>query len=187
MKRLFYVRHGETEMNVAELLSGTIETPLTKNGREQATRLGKEVKASSLTIDLIVCSPLQRVYETAKLIAEQINYPVSKIQENVLFVERTYGVLEGTSASHFLKQGNYQELDAVQGAETIEELQERAIKAFDSISQLDYDNILVVAHNAFGRALKRVANSQPYTHEYKAFEQIPNATIVELKRTAPDF
>lgn len=180
MKRLFYVRHGETEMNVAELLSGTIETPLTKNGREQAIKIGKEIKEKLPKIDVIVCSPLERAFETAKLIAKEINYPVSKIQKNRLFVERTYGVLEGTSATHFLKEGNYHELDSVQDSETIEELQKRAAKAFDSISNLDYDNVLVVAHNAFGRALRRVTKNQPHTQEYEAFEQIPNATILEL-------
>ncbi|HUB93473.1 MAG TPA: histidine phosphatase family protein [Verrucomicrobiae bacterium] len=181
MKRLFYVRHGETEMNAAQLLSGLIETPLTENGRTQATQLGKEIRANLPGIDLILCSPLERAYETAKLIAEEINYPASKIQKNTLFVERTYGVLEGTSNTHFMKPGNYHELDAVEGSETIEKLQERAVKAFSYICQLDdYDNILVVAHNAFGRALKRAIKNQPHTHEYKAFEQIPNATVLEL-------
>jgi broad specificity phosphatase PhoE len=180
MKRLFYIRHGETEANAAELLSGTIETPLTKNGIKQATKIGKDIKATLPKIDLIVCSPLDRAYETATLIAEEIDYPVSKIQKSELFVERTYGVLEGMSNSHFMKPGNYRELDDVQGAETIEELQKRASKAFDYINQLSYDNILIVAHNAFGRALKRVTKNLPHTHEYEAFEQLPNATIIEL-------
>jgi broad specificity phosphatase PhoE len=180
MKRLFYIRHGETEANVAELLSGTLETPLTENGIKQATKIGREIKANLPKLDLIVCSPLERAYETAKLIAKEIDYPISKIQQNKLFVERTYGVLEGASNAHFMKPGNYHELDTVQGAETIEELQKRAAGAFNYINQLDYDNILIVAHNAFGRALKRVTKNLPYTHEYEAFEQLPNATIIEL-------
>lgn len=180
MKRLFYIRHGETEANAAELLSGTIETPLTENGIRQAIKIGKDVKANVPKIDLIVSSPLERAYETAKLIAKEIDYPISKIQKNKLFIERTYGVLEGTSNVHFMKPGNYCELDTVQGAETIEQLQKRAAAAFNYISELEYDNILIVAHNAFGRALKRVAKDLPYTHEYEAFEQLPNATILEL-------
>lgn len=180
MKRLFYVRHGQTEMNAAKLLSGTIETPLTKDGEEQARIVGREIKATAPKIDLIICSPLERAYETAKLIAKEIDYPISKILKNELFVERTYGVLEGTSNKHFMKPGNYHELDDVEGSETIEQLQKRATQAFDFISKLDSDNILIVAHNAFGRALKRVTKNQPHTQEYEKFEQIPNATIVEL-------
>jgi broad specificity phosphatase PhoE len=180
MKHLFYVRHGETEMNIARLLSGTINTPLTKNGIRQAIKTGQDIKTTLPKIDLIICSPLERAYETAKLIAQEIDYPVSKIQQNDLLVERTYGVLEGTSNAHFMEPGNYHELDAVEGSETIEELQKRAAKAFDYISQLDYDNILVVAHNAFGRAFKRVTQHQPHTQEYEMLEHIPNASVLEL-------
>ncbi len=179
MKRLFYVRHGETEMNVAKLFSGSIETTLTEKGVKQAIETGNELKTSSTKIDLIICSPLVRAYETARLIAQEIDYPVSKIEKYELLVERTYGVLEGKPSAHYLGE-NYHELDAIEGSETVEDLQERAAKAFDYISQLDYDNILVVAHNAFGRALKRVTKNQPHTDEYEKFEQIPNAAILEL-------
>lgn len=179
MKRLFYVRHGETEMNVAKLFSGTIETSLTENGIKQARATGKEIMTKLPKIDLIVCSPLDRAYKTAQLIAEEIDYPVSKIQKVDLLTERTYGVLEGKPSAYYLGE-NYHELDAIEGSETVEELQERAKQAFEYISQLDYDNILVVAHNAFGRALKRVTKNQPHTDEYEKFEQIPNAAILEL-------
>lgn len=180
MKRLFYVRHGETEANVAELFSGNVETPLTKNGIQQAIATGKEIKARLPKIDLIICSPLGRAYETAKLIAQEIDYPISKLQKHDLLVERSFGILERTSSSHFLKDGNYYLLDSVEQAETVEDLQKRAAKAFEYISQLDFDVILIVAHGAFGRAMRRVANNQPHTDEYKAFKQIPNASIVEL-------
>lgn len=180
MKRLFYVRHGETEMNVAELLSGTIETPLTENGVKQAIKTGQEIKDRLPKIDLIICSPLGRAHETAKLIAQEIGYPVSKLQTNELFVERTFGVLEGTSSSHYLTDNNYHELDAIEGSETVEDLQKRAAQALRYVSQLDFDNILIVSHGAFGRAIRRVTKNQPHTDEYKAFVQIPNAAIVEL-------
>jgi broad specificity phosphatase PhoE len=180
MKHLFYVRHGETEMNVAHLLSGAIETPLTEHGRQQAMAIGKEIRERLPKVDLIISSPYDRAYQTAVLIADQIGYPVDAIEKNPLFVERTYGVLEGTSNAHFMQPGNYHELDAVEGAETIEALQERAVRAFDYLTSLKQDTILVVAHNAFGRALRRAAHHQPYTQEYAAFEQIPNATVLQL-------
>ena len=40
MKKLFYVRHGQTVMNVQGLLAGQIETPLTDEGRAQAEAAG---------------------------------------------------------------------------------------------------------------------------------------------------
>ena len=102
MKKLYFVRHGETHMNVAGRLSGRIETPLTDKGRLQAIKTGKHIKMHLPTIDLIICSPYGRAYETAKSIAGQIGYPITKIGRNKLFVERTFGVLEGTAGAGLL-------------------------------------------------------------------------------------
>ena len=180
MKKLFYVRHGETHMNVAGLLSGRTETPLTEKGIEQATTAGKELKQKLPHIDLIICSPYERTYETAKLIANEIGYPIEKIQKNDLFVERTFGILEGTPGKDFLDEHEYRELDDVEGSETIEELQKRAEEAFKYLQVLKEDNILVVGHGAFARAIRRVVQGLPHTHEYEADTSIGNAAIVEL-------
>ena len=42
------------------------------------------------------------------------------------------------------------------------------------------NNILLVSHGSFGRALRRVANKLPYTNEYEEYSPIGNAAIVEL-------
>ncbi|MHB1865396.1 MAG: histidine phosphatase family protein [Candidatus Saccharimonadales bacterium] len=180
MKKLFYVRHGETDHNLLNIMSGQVEAAITENGRQQATQTGKAIKANLPHIDLIVCSPLKRTYETAKVIAKEIGYPESKIITNDLFVERTFGVLEGTSSEDFFKDHEYRDLDKVEGAETIEDLDKRAAKAFKFVSNLPQDNILIVGHGSFGRAIRRVTKNLPHTHEYESFEPIANAEIVEL-------
>jgi len=167
-------------MNVAGILSGRTETPLTEKGIEQAKSAGKELKQKLPHIDLIICSPYERTYETAKLIAEEIGYPVEKIQKNDMFIERKFGVLEGTPGKDFLDKHEYREFDDVEGSETIEELQQRAEKAFRYLQTLKEDNILVVGHGAFARAIKRVVQGLPHTHEYEADTSIGNAAIVEL-------
>lgn len=180
MKRLLYVRHGETEMNVAGLLSGRIETPLTKKGIQQAKATGKALKQKLPHVDLIVCSPYERTYETAKLVAKEIGYPVERIQKNELFIERTFGILEGTSGKDFLDTHEYKEFDEVEGSETIEELQQRAELALKWLQTLKEDNILIVGHGAFARAIRRAVQGLPHTHEYEVDTSIGNAAIVEL-------
>ena len=180
MKKLFYVRHGETQMNVAGLLSGQIETQLTEKGIGQAKAAGLELKLRQSRVDLIVCSPYERTYETAKLIANEIGYPIDKIQKSNRFIERNFGVLEGTSGKKFLDKHEYREFNDVEGSETIEELQIRAEQAFKWLKSLDQENILVVGHGAFARSIKRVTQGLPHTHEYKVDTSIGNATVVEL-------
>lgn len=167
-------------MNVAGILSGQTETPLTEKGIEQAKSAGKELKQKLPHIDLIICSPYERTYETAKLIANEIGYPIEKIQKNDLFIERTFGVLEDTPGKDFLDKHEYREFDDVEGSETIEELQKRAEKAFKYLQTLKEDNVLIVGHGAFARAIKRVVQGLPHTHEYVADTSIGNAAIVEL-------
>lgn len=180
MKRLLYVRHGETELNAAGLLSGRIETLLTDKGIQQAMAAGKELKRKLPAIDVIICSPYKRTRKTAQLIAAEIGYPVEKIQASDLFIERTFGVLEGTSGKEFLATHAYRDIDDVEGAETIEALQKRAEKALAYLQTLKEDTILVVGHGAFGRAIKRVAQGLPHTHEYEVDTSIGNAAIIEL-------
>ena len=180
MKKLFYAKHGQTLMNVSGLLSGRTETPLTEKGVEQATAAGKDLKQKLLHVDLIVCSPYERTYDTAKLIANEISYPIEKIQKNEMFIERSFGVLEGTPGKDFLEEHQYSEFDDVEGSETIEELQARAEEALKYLQTFKEDNILVVGHGAFARAIIRVVQGLPYTHEYEADTSIGNASIVEL-------
>ncbi|CAN5199171.1 phosphoserine phosphatase 1 [soil metagenome] len=184
MKKLFYVRHGETEMNVATIWSGQTETPLTENGKTQAKATGVHVKTHLPPIDLIVCSPLSRAVHTAEIIAGEIGYPASKIVRNELLVERHFGTLEGTSSAGYTVDYSFEDIDALEGSETVKQVHERALQALAYIESLPQDNILVVSHGTFGRALRRVVNKLPHTHEYdlKHREEfrLKNAEIIEL-------
>lgn len=153
MKSLYYVRHGQSEMNVAHLLSGTTNTPLTEKGREQAQ--SAIAAAKNLSIDLIVTSPLSRAYDTAKIIAEGINYPIEDIQILDILLERTLGELEGAPWS---EKGIAGDIQGVKGAETNEQLLARAAKFYQEIQQNPADTILIAGHGAFSHALRQIVN-----------------------------
>ncbi|HEY1645281.1 MAG TPA: histidine phosphatase family protein [Candidatus Saccharimonadales bacterium] len=179
MKRLFYVRHGESEYNVSDRLAGRTEVPLTENGILQAQTAGKKAKESLPRIDLIISSPLSRAYHTAIHIAKAIGYPEENIEKNNLFIERTFGKAEGQYAKDFFKDKTFDDLDKVNGAETIHDLNLRAIKALEYIENLDQDNILVVSHGAFGTAFTRAVKRIPHDHPYE-YVEVANGEIVEL-------
>lgn len=182
MKKLYFVRHGQTDTNIKGLFSGHIEAKLTKEGKEQAVATGKELKTNHQRIDLIICSPQIRAFDTACLIAKELGYPIKHIQKNPRFKERYFGVLEGTSATHYMKESKkYQDVDSAEGAETIAMLQKRAEQALEYVKKLTDKNILIVSHGAFGRAFRRAVNGQPHTDEYVGdLKIINNSEIVEL-------
>lgn len=180
MKKLFYVRHGETILNAAGVFSGQLNTPLNDDGKLQAELSGRKLRDTVGRVDYIVTSTLDRAYDTAIIIAREISYDIAAIEKNPLFTERTFGVYDGTSRSDFFAQHEYKDFDLAEGAESIEHLQSRAQKAYDYLQTIDADTVLVVGHAAFGRAFRRVVQNRPYIDEYTDNMRIHNAEILEL-------
>jgi uncharacterized phosphatase len=146
MQRLYHLRHGLSVLNEEGRWAGSIDTPLAKKGKKQAKEAAKLVR--KYNIDCIVSSPLSRALETAQIIAKQIDYPLDKIITNPLLVERHFGDLEGQGW-----RPNF-DISDVAGIETREEILQRAKAALKWLHTLEVENILVVSHGSFGRALR---------------------------------
>ncbi|VUC88363.1 alpha-ribazole-5'-phosphate phosphatase [Salmonella sp. NCTC 11881] len=71
--RLWLVRHGETEANVAGLYSGHAPTPLTEKGIGQAKTLHTLLRHAPF--DRVLCSELERARHTARLVLEGRDVP----------------------------------------------------------------------------------------------------------------
>ena len=154
--------------NKQGIWSGRTDHPLAKEGQEQALLAGQ--KAKNLNIDLVVSSTQRRAYDTAKIMAKQIDYPIKKIMVNSLLVERDFGELETKKA--YLTTVEMHKANIL-GFETDDMLIKRAEEAFEWLESLGGKNILVVSHGSFGRALRKVAVAE---HDF--LESIPNAEIV---------
>lgn len=182
MKQLYFIRHGQSQMNVSGHYSGSTNTPLTSIGKAQAREAGKRARDQGLVFDIILASPLDRAHETAKLVAQEIDFDPSAILINDLLVERHFGALEGLHHSESQVNRDYYilnpyALDHIDDIETIESLQARADDALAFIHSLPQDIVLVTSHGSFGRALKRSINNQPVT----VFgDSIDNAAIIKL-------
>lgn len=179
MKTIYYIRHGESETNARGIWGGHIDSALTNLGRQQAKKAALQAQDNELSFDLMIVSPLKRARETADIIEGSV--PVSRRQTNDLLIERDFGDIQHTSVDEFYKDHTYKDIDSVPNAETIEQLQQRAQKFLDGIKQLPEEKILVVGHSAFGRALRRCINNQPWTAEYDIeVVALPNAKIIKL-------
>ncbi len=64
----YFIRHGESEGNKAGIIQGRAPSALTEMGRTQAREAGGWMRSRG--IDLILCSPLARADQTARIIAE---------------------------------------------------------------------------------------------------------------------
>ena len=66
MKKIYLIRHGETESNRKGIFRGRLDIPLSQNGREQAVDLKRYFE--NIPVDVVYTSPLQRAVETAETV-----------------------------------------------------------------------------------------------------------------------
>ncbi|NLW22473.1 MAG: histidine phosphatase family protein [Tissierellia bacterium] len=150
MKRIFFVRHGESQWNVVNRMQGQNDIPLTEKGIKQANSIANRLVNEN--IDKIYSSDLKRAYETALIIGDRLNLDVTKMKE---FREMNFGVWEGKTHDEIMAEYQEQflywkkepENTRIDGAETLQELQERSMAALNEIiSSNKEDSILVVSH-----------------------------------------
>ena len=93
MKKIIFVRHGESVSNVAKLQANEIDKyPLTPRGRSQVERLTQEL--ALVRPKALYSSPVLRAIETAEIISRRLNLP---IQVNRTLTERDWGRANGMS------------------------------------------------------------------------------------------
>ena len=90
--RLYVARHGETQWNIENKISGRTDIPLTAKGLQQAQLLAEHAKGKG--IEVIIASPLLRARQTAQAVSDAIGVPV-QIDERLM--ELNFGVFEGKS------------------------------------------------------------------------------------------
>lgn len=152
---IYLLRHGQTDWNLEGRIQGHTDIPLNPHGKMQIAQTAAGLAGICLNMDLILCSPLSRARESARIAADKLSYPRDKIIEEPLLIERCFGEAEGlTSAEREEKYPNYQYSDTgyyFPGMESFDDLIERARNAFERIVNLSRNkqNTLVVSHGAF--------------------------------------
>ena len=90
-RRLYLVRHGETDWNLEDRIQGRTDNPLNDAGRAQAAALARYLAAAP--IELVASSTLQRAAVTADAVAAY-HKSAPRVKDE-RFVEMGFGDLEG--------------------------------------------------------------------------------------------
>ena len=98
---LYYMRHGETDWNVAGRLQGRHDVPLNARGRSQATHCGEILRElfaregrALPTLDFF-SSPLGRARQTMELVRAALGLPADGYQVEPALSEISFGAWEG--------------------------------------------------------------------------------------------
>ena len=144
MADLYLVRHGQTELNVQNILQGWHDSPLTARGREQALATRAAFKARGISFDHAYSSPLGRALHTAELVVGE-GLPIEPVDD---LREWYLGSLEGTSNREMPPQpwGDY---PVAFGGESEAQLQSRMLAALSHImARPQHDCVLAVSHGS---------------------------------------
>ena len=176
MKRLYLLRHGQTEFNVKKLVQGRCDSPLTDLGRQQAGAAAAWLKAHDVVPDKVVSSPLGRAMDTASLVATELLGQNAAVEPCEGIIERCYGTFE---------EGPHDALptdvwdpgeDLVPfGGEGSRALQERMVNTLTNlISAEDTKTLLAVSHGSASRQFIKAA----VPADFKLPTKLPNCAIM---------
>lgn len=100
--RLFLVRHGETDWNVARRYQGHTDIELNANGAAQAKRLASRLESLSwFNVDHAYSSDLSRAAITADTLLSHLSIP---LQLNAELRERDFGIMAGLTADQMAEK-----------------------------------------------------------------------------------
>ena len=174
---LYFIRHGESIANREGFLAGQLDVAITEMGIAQARAAADELNANDIKIDKIISSPLSRAYDTAKCVAEIIDYSIEDILLDADLMERNMGFLQGESVSKLSAlDGMNEDEQRAKGVETESMLEERVSKVLSRLTPYSEENILIVSHNGFGRRLAGVIHGV----NFRKIKKIPNAEVIRL-------
>ena len=77
MKTLYLMRHAKSSWDDPGLRD--VQRPLNKRGHRDAPVMGRQLKSQGILPQLIITSPALRAETTARYVAREIDYPLSKI------------------------------------------------------------------------------------------------------------
>ena len=94
-QKVFLVRHGQTEWSLLGKHTGVSDIPLTDAGRRNAEKLRPVL--GHLNFEMVLCSPLQRARETARL----AGFSEAGIDKDLM--EWDYGEYDGVTTAEIRK------------------------------------------------------------------------------------
>ncbi|MEL7038488.1 MAG: histidine phosphatase family protein [Cyanobacteria bacterium J06592_8] len=144
--KLIIVRHGETEWNIQNRVTGQLDSPLTPKGIQQAHAIARRLRRLSFTT--LYSSDLGRAVQTANIIAEICD---KKIIFESQLREWNMGIFQGLTVSEmyekFPQERQEYELGdeyVIPKGESLSQCRDRGSRALNQIAERHFDETVVV-------------------------------------------
>lgn len=189
IKRIYFVRHGETEGNVKRFLQFH-DTPLTQQGHKGAEAIAQRLV--HVEVDTLIASSFLRAQQTAGYISEVKKLPITTVESfHESMRPAAYRGL-GMDSDEVLKfradyrvnywRGDWHE----EGGENYFDVSKRVVESIEYLEECEGQEIAVVSHGDFIRSITSylllqkdtdvVANKAVFT----SLQLMSNAAITEF-------
>lgn len=181
--KCYLVRHGQDDDSVR---GGWSNHGLTSIGVEQVKNLAKEISEKGLSIGKIYSSDLERAKESALIISNSLNIPITYLPE---FREVNNGDLAGIKND--IANEKYPGLfwlsleysECYPNGESPEMFYDRIRKAWIQLKNIvleDMADVLLVTHGGVMEVILCIENGIEFTNKKKHFST-PSATLIPVE------
>ncbi|MFL0867721.1 histidine phosphatase family protein [Vibrio parahaemolyticus] len=170
-RRIFVLRHGETEFNADKKLQGHCNSSLTSKGSDQARRVGTTLKQYVENRPFrVYSSTLGRALQTSQIVCEELNYSYENLNKEPRLKEFSLGEWEQRTipsleqeVPNLLAQNDWY-LQAP-NCETYESVRERLSSWLSDVTH--DEDIVVVSHGLTGIVLRGLLLGMDYTQVWQ--------------------
>ncbi len=170
-RRIFVLRHGETEFNADKKLQGHCNSSLTSKGSDQARRVGTTLKQYVENRPFrVYSSTLGRALQTSQIVCEELNYSYENLNKEPRLKEFSLGEWEQRTipsleqeTPNLLAQNDWY-LQAP-NCETYESVRERLSSWLSDVAH--DEDIVVVSHGLTGIVLRGLLLGMDYTQVWQ--------------------
>ena len=178
---IYLVRHGQTIWNIEGKRQGSLDSPLTLEGIDQAKQVATTLCKSIKNIHSFkfFSSPLPRCKQFTSLICEHLSYPFGLVNFSENIAECNFGEWEGLSEAEakqsypnvYKKRQTEKWKHIISGGESYENFYNR-VKDF--LLQVETQNCVVVAHEGTSKMVRGIIEQKSYDEILKSKHKQPD-------------
>lgn len=174
--KIYLFRHGQTYYNKRGIFTGWKKSSLTSSGIKDAKKVAKKLKNKKFQAAFYTRLP--RSMETLKYVLKY-HPECKKLIKDDRMIERSYGILEGTSHEDFIKKIGKRAYDLRMQGDAIENLSPKLRKKIEKfLGEREYDavhrgyNVAVPKGESFADVEKRVNSFIKYLKKFMKKEKV---------------
>jgi alpha-ribazole phosphatase len=187
--RLVLIRHGEPEAYARGRCYGKLDVSLSNLGREQMRSVARRLKKTPLSA--VYCSPRQRAYESAKILAVEHNLDVSS---DPRLCEIDFGEFEGLTYDEAAERYPEQYREWMEqptavtfpGGESYMALRERVRRCLEDLyTSHSGQTIAVVSHGGVNRVILAEALHLESKYVFRVDQSYASVSIIDYYDQTP--